>query len=135
MIDYNTIRTLLDTNLKTVVGLPQLATENIRVTTTNAMPWCRSTLITSEPSPLTVGYDGMNQHKGIYQVDLFYPQDYGTTDVSAISKLVINAFPRGLTLTDGTTNIHVTMTWQLTAYTVQQAWYAVPVSIRWSSFK
>ena len=135
-MNYDVIRKLLDTQLQTVVGLPTLYTENNSIEVDGRGAFCRSTLLNSEPMPLTVGPNGNNQYKGLYQVDLFYPQDNGTTTQNALAGLVIDAFPRSLILNDATTglNVHVDMSWQLTAYTVQQNYYVVPISVRWSSY-
>lgn len=133
-MDYNAIRTLLDTQLLTTANLPVHSKENTRTNINGKTPWCRSTLLPAEPMPLATGYNALSQYKGLYQVDLFYPQDYGTDAASATSNAIIALFPRGIAFTDGTNNIHIDMTWQQTAYTVQQVWYVVPVVVRWSSY-
>lgn len=135
-MNYDVIRTLLDTQLQTVVGLPTLYTENNRIEVDGRGSFCRSTLMNSEPMALTVGPNGNNQYKGLYQVDLFYPQDRGTLAQNELAALVISAFPRSLILNDVTSglNVHVDMSWQQTAYTVQQNYYVVPIVIRWSSY-
>jgi hypothetical protein len=133
-MNYSAIRTLLDAQVDTVTGLPARAYENERYVATTGTPWCRTTLLPAEPTALTVGPNGQNQAKGLFQVDLLYPQSIGTATVNALATLITTALKRGTILTDGTNNVHVDMSWQQTAYTIQQVWYVVPVVIRWSSY-
>ena len=134
MTDYNALRTLLDNQLLTTANLPPHSKENTRTAIAGRTPWCRSTLLPSEPAPLAVGFNAMNQLKGLYQVDLFYPQDYGPAAASITANSVLALFPRGIAFTDGTNHIYVDMPWQQTAYTVEQVWYVIPLVIRWSSY-
>jgi len=133
-MNYNTVRTMLDTQLATVSGLPPLYTENTRATPTNGSPWARATLLPAEPNALGVGPNGIDEHQGLYQIDLFYPQDYGTADANAMAALVMAALPRGFIVRSGTDNVQVTKSFQMTAYQQGNQWYCVPVSLRWTSY-
>jgi hypothetical protein len=133
-MNYDAIRKLLDAQVDTVAGLPTRVYENQRYMPTTGTPWCRSTLLPAEPTAVTIGPNGQNQAKGLFQVDLLYPQSIGTTDANALASLIATALKRGTILVSGSDNVHVEMSWQQTAYAIQQVWYVVPVVIRWSSY-
>ena len=131
-MNYQNIRVLLDTQLNTVIGLPSRQSENTLVVL-DGTEWCRSSLLAAEPNALTVGPNGTDEHQGLFQVDLFYPQNGGTVDVSNVAEDVMTAFKRGSIFTDGSVKVHVRMVWQQVAYQVD-TWYAVPVVIRWVAY-
>ena len=133
-MNYDSVRNLLATQLQTVSGLPTFHDENTRTKPVAQQPWSRLTLLPAQAQALTVGPTGMDQHKGLAQIDLFYPWGTGTATCNAMAALVMAAFPRSLILTDGTVNAHVEITWQQTAFTEQQSWYIVPVIVQWSSY-
>lgn len=131
-MNYGDIRALLDTQLQTVSNLPSLQTENTRLNP-GGLPFVRSTLLPAEPTPLTVGPNGIDEHQGLYQVDLFYPQDHGVGTPGALAASVLAMFPRGLILSTGTACMHVKMSWQEVAYQVNN-WYVTPITIRWVAY-
>ena len=131
-LNYDNIRGLLVTQIQTVQGLPQLQNENTRITP-GALNWCRASLLPAEPNALTVGPNGQNEHQGLLQLDLFYPQDSGTSTPNAMASAVMAALPRGYIAVNGSTNVHVRMVHQQTAYQLER-WYVVPVVVRWASY-
>jgi hypothetical protein len=133
-VNYDAVRILLTAQLKAVAGLPTLQGENTRITPISGQPWCRISLLPAEPIPLSIGPSGMNEHRGIAQVDLFYAQDVGTVAPNAMAALVMAAFPRGFNALSGADNVQVSGSHQLTAYQVE-SWYVVPVVVRWSSYR
>lgn len=131
-MNYEAVRALLDTQLTQVVDLPPVQKENTRFTT-GGTAWCRSTLMPGEPTALSVGLGGLNEHQGLYQVDVFTPQDDGTAEAGLVAAAVQEQFPRGLILNSGGIQIHVRMAWQQPAYQVED-WYALPVVVRWVAY-
>jgi len=137
-MNYEIVRNLLDTAVKTVTGLPTVHLENTRINASgDKTGFTRTTLLPAEPIPLSVSYGGSNQYIGLYQVDVFQPVDYGTTNSNGFATSVMNAFPRGLQLIDSTSGItvQVQMCWQQVAYNVQNSWYVVPVMVRWAAYQ
>jgi hypothetical protein len=132
-MNYDTVRTMLDTQLTTAIGDLPLQNENTRYTPKNGVPYVRSQLLPAEANAIGVGPNGMDEHQGLYQVDVFYPQDYGTADANAMAALVMAALPRGYIATSGSDNVHVVKAWQQVAYQ-QGSSYCVPVMVRWTSY-
>jgi hypothetical protein len=132
-VNYNDIRALLDTQLLTATGLPELQTENTRLEVNKRDPFVRSTLLPAEPSDLGVGPNAPIGYKGLYQVDLFYPMGDTASVANTVAHAVQLVLPRGyMAALDGAT-VQVDMSWQETA-TVIDSWYVVPVVVRWSMF-
>lgn len=132
-MSYTTILQLLDTQLLTTTDLPTHYTENERVQLITDTPWCRSTLLPVETQELTIGSNGWVKVQGLYQIDLFYPNDAGYSTAAGIADNVITSFARGLSL--GTTTIvKIEMSWRLPARSFQQ-FYQIPVSVRWASYQ
>lgn len=131
---YAEIQTLLDTRLATVVGLPELQKENMRVNRDgkSKTPLARATLLPNQATQLTVGVNGKNTYSGLYQIDLFYPLDTGTAAVNAMADLVMEKFVRGDTLTVGGLTVHITISWR-EAGRRDEPFYAVPVLVQWST--
>jgi len=136
-MNYDNIRTILDTQTKTVTSLPLMSAENVRTNIAGIKDsFVRTTLLPAEPTPLSVSSGGANQYTGLFQIDLFYKTDYGTSDSNSLSSLLQAAFPRGTILTDTNgVRVQIEMCWQQTAYTVQKTWYVVPVIVRWAAYQ
>lgn len=126
-MSYSTIQNLLDTQLATVTGLPTLYKENTRNELKTGVAFSRSTLLPAETLALS---SHTNEVNGLYQVDIFYPQDKGADAAGAVADSVVAAFARGLVLTDGVI-VHIRMSWRETAREFQQ-FYNVPVVVRWT---
>jgi hypothetical protein len=131
---YAEIQQALDNRLATVTGLPELQTENTRVNRTGKAntPFARGTLLPAQASQLTVGVGGVNTYSGLYQVDLFYPVDTGTTAVNAMADAVMAKFVRGDTLVVDGVSVHITLSWREVGRR-DEPFYAVPVLVRWST--
>ncbi len=133
-MNYDIVRTLLKTQLLTVANLPALQDENTQIAPAKGALWSRLSLLTAEPNAISVGPNGLDEHQGLAQVDLFYPQGAGTSASNAMAAAVMAAFPRGFRVMSGVDNVLTRMVYQQTAYQAE-SWYVVPVVIRWSSFR
>ena len=130
-----TIQTILDTQLQTVPNLPSFTAENIKSKPESTIPWCRSTLLPAESQILGVGQGGQRKDQGLYQIDLYYPQNSGLGLIQAMADLVMNTFTRGLYYTSGTTKVLIDNIYRLPANSLMQtAFYHQPIMIRWSYY-
>lgn len=124
------VHTLLEDRVALTTGLPLFQRENKRITPSVGTPWSRFTLLPAEPAQESLGITGRNQLRGFAQVDLFYPQDQGTTTANAMADTVVAQVPRGLILEDDDIRLVVEMSWRGRGEKVE-SYYQVPVSIRW----
>ena len=128
-MSITSIQTALDTQLAAVSGLPVIQLENTRYEPKTGVAWSRPTLLPAETERLSSAKDLL---QGLYQVDLFYPADKGAATASAMADLVKAAFPRGSTLTSGSTTVHITKSWREPAQSLNQ-FYQVILLVRWES--
>lgn len=92
-MSYKLIHTSLDTQLQTVTGLPTLQIENTRKgNDKRTKEWTRSTLLPTKTSIETLGPLGYNKLKGLYQIDIFYPEDASYGDTFDMAELVLAKF-------------------------------------------
>lgn len=130
------IQAALDTQLLTVTGLPVLQTENTRFDGSKNVPaFCRSTLLPAQTTVIGLGAGSaaQTQMQGLYQVDVFYPQDSGTTAARTLADAVVAVFPVGLRLVEGSSTVTVEVASVMTAYSINK-YYCVPVRIQWNVY-
>ncbi len=136
-MSYKDIHQSLDTQLSSVVGLPTLQIENTRKTNDKRIKeWCRSTLLPAKTSIETLGPLGHNKLQGLYQVDIFYPEDYNYTDTFTMADLVLTKFIIGDTI-DG---INIINSYMLPSQNVSSninipGYYKIIVMIEWEKFE
>jgi len=128
------IQQTLDGQLLTISSLPTLSVENTQTVQAGTTPYCRSTLAPAKTTLLTMGSKKGMKQTGLYQVDLFYPTNYGYMDHRKMSDLIIAAFPPGtLTLSTGE-NLIILSAWSQPGRNVQDAFLQVPIQIEWVAY-
>ena len=132
-MSYSKIHTALDTQLVTVTSVPVIQHENTRHVNKTSETYLRSTLLPAESIART---NVIDEYNGLYQVDIFSPQDKGHA-VESIVDDIIAKFKRGqMLVVSDTPNpdliVHIRQSWRETAFRVG-AQYQIPVVIRWSS--
>jgi len=130
-MSYAAVQDLLTDHLATVPGLPPLQEENTRNQVKSTTAFSRVTLLPASAVQLTVGQHGRDRVEGLLQVDLFHPIDTGIAAPNALADAVVAHFPRGTTLTDGATTVHVGTVSRLTGGRIE-AFYQTPVQVRWA---
>ena len=131
MSTYAIIQSLLDTQLQSLSGLPPLQLENTVNIGKTGVSFSRATLLPAAKSQASVGISGQDLIRGIYQVDLFVPQDTGSASVNALADSVVDHFPRGLALASGEVVVHINTASRLTGGRMEP-FYSVPVQVQWS---
>lgn len=129
-ISYTAIQNLLDAQLATVTSLPTIYTENERSKLSTGVNQARATLLPGIPKLMTTGSTPWKELKGLYQVDIFLPQNAGT-NTNSIADDVMNAFDAGTMLTDGTYQVWIQLSYRMSAVMFQQ-FYNVPVMVSWT---
>jgi hypothetical protein len=72
------------------IGLP-IQYEGIKFDS-NKAAYARATILPNQPSFVTLGSRGLDYHHGILQIDLFYPNNGGITDLVAKADVVNQYF-------------------------------------------
>jgi hypothetical protein len=76
----------------------ETAWENRKFNPVNGTPWARVTIIPNQPEIVTLGATGEDEHTGVMQIDLFYPQDKGDGDILAMADSIREVFKGGARL-------------------------------------
>jgi hypothetical protein len=128
------VQSALDTQLRTVSGLPTLQVENTRFNaSSNVAAFVRATLILSESAYISCGPNGIKQTPGTYAIDVFYPLDTGATAARTLADVIAASFIHGAVLTSGTTSVNINTSSIMTGFTVNK-YYCVPVRVTWNVF-
>jgi hypothetical protein len=99
-MDYNALEIALHTRLATVVTTDLIKYPNIIYDDSQETEiWVRPSLIFGTADSATLGNDGLNFVRGIYQVSIFTAMNTGTKPSNDYVKLILDAFPKGERLT------------------------------------
>lgn len=133
-MSYAKIQTLLDTRLAATTGLPTLQLENTRNIAKTGVPFTRGTLLPARSTQISLGTVGKDLFEGLYQVDIFIPQDGGTATVNALVDAVLTQFARGTRLVNGAVTVEIMNSWREVGSRIEN-FYSVPVTVEWRYFK
>lgn len=133
----NEIITAVNNALTTSIGnLPTLYMSN----STNSKPplltpWMRTTIIPSEPTPVTAGVDRQLQFTGLIQLDYFYPAGQGPTDSNGNIDRIISWFNSkdNRNMTQNGVNILIEWAWR-GSDTQGNEWNNARIYIRYLTF-
>jgi len=124
---------LLEGNLANIAGSPAIQLENTVYNDTGD-PWLRATLLPATSQLMTIGVGAQKKMQGLYQVDCICPEDLGSAQAHQLADAVVDAYPIGLRLTDGTTTVIIELASALPALPLL-TYYYVPVQIQWSVYE
>jgi len=128
------LRAALAARLATVSGLPvaaKRAGENTAFEVPIGSAWLRQTLLFGGRERLTAPGEGAwVVQDGIYQVDLFHPQNRGPDASDTLAESVLLKFPPGLTLMAGAVPVRITRS-RRNGGLREDDWYHVPLEVGW----
>lgn len=135
---YQDIRGVLAAAVNAVAGVPpdaQRAYEGLLFTPTVGTPYMRQTLLGLNGRPFDIAAE-TTAHKGLYQVDLFYPSGKGTGPIEALADTIKLAFPASTILAKNgeTISISYSERGQVVVDSDDPAWLHLPVTIGWSCY-
>lgn len=131
----NNIQQALDTILKTWADAVTIAVawENLGDQTDIDEPHVASFLLPAETSINGVGDNDPSDFTGIYQVNVYVQKGDGTIDSRPLVDGLLSAFKKGTTSQVGAQRVRIVNSWRSSAID-NQAWYTIPVSVRYRSF-
>lgn len=133
MIDK--IQTALDSILKAWADSEPIivAWENVGRQTDIREPHVASFLLPAETGVVGLADSDCNDYTGIYQVNVYVSKGGGTGASRPLVDGLLNAFSKGTTeIVDGQ-KTRIEQSWRSSAID-NEAWYVVPVSVRYRSF-
>ena len=152
---YDDIRTVLETTLSNVSGIPDIAWENVQYSPTTGSSFVRPQMMPTIREPAVRGLNPQQYYQGLFRVTCFVPDNAGPGAADDLADKVIDAFEATTDLTviiddlfipSGSTRI-LTSTGDVfkvrgeTTVSIRYAereagqsmdnWYMVPVNIGW----
>lgn len=125
------IRSAMETALAGISPAVAIAYENQAYSPVPGTPYQRVTLLTAEPDNREIG-PGYTE-RGIFQVDLFYPEGTGPAAATARAALIRSTFAYATELTSGGVKVNIIATPEIGAARADGDRFHVPVKIRWHS--
>lgn len=113
------------------------AWENVAFQTTAGVPYQEPYLLIARPDNPTFGAP-FHREKGIFQINLFYPQQIGTGAISLRAELIRSTFSRGSTFSNSGIDVIIDSTPEIataltTSGTQNDDRWMLPVKISWYS--
>lgn len=125
------IKKALEKHLAAMTPAISTAYESVSFTPVQGTPYQRVQVIPRRPENPTFG-DSYYRETGELQIFLAYPSNKGTAEVLARAELVQQHFARGTTLTEGSLDINILRTPQISGCTVSGDRIIAPVIIQYS---
>lgn len=127
---YDRIRKVLETTLDNIVGIPEIAWENVTFSPTTGTSYVKARFAPTVREPAVRGLNPQMYYQGIFVIDVYCPEGVGPATADGIANSIIDAFdaPNDLTV-DGTS---VTIRFAERELGTQEgAFYRIPVVISW----
>ncbi len=130
---YQNIRGALQTRAALAAGFPpanQRAHEGMVFTSTTGVPYARLSLIPSSARPFALSGQ-RRQHRGLFQVDVFYPANKGTGPAETVADAIRDQFKPGDRIPLGADIVLISYS-ERAAALFDAAWTQIPVTVGWS---
>ena len=126
---YQDIHAALRTRLRSLTDVPPIALTNWNYSPDSNSVYLRESFLPAETVKACMGRSGKDLYNGIYQVDVYAPDDSGPTTWP--DKIANHFYNQALTNDDATVEV---LSISQGAGFNDDNFYIVPVSIRWRSF-
>jgi len=119
------------TYMETIIGIPDINYPNIEY---DPPLGDHLNIFVMNATPDTIGISRISWYSGFIQVDAVVEHGKGEVKAAAIAQDVIDSFPIGTILTEGTTKIRIDDTpYASGGITRDDGWYSIPVTIPYNS--
>lgn len=129
------IQTALDSILKTWADAETIivAWENIGRQTDIDVPHVASFLLPADTTGVGLADSDVQDYTGIYQVNVYVQKGDGTGSSRPLVDGLLNVFAKGTTVEVDGQKTRIETSWRSSAVD-NEAWYVIPVSVRYRSF-
>ena len=104
------IRNALNARLSTLSSLPSVAWENVAFTPKTTETHLRVNFLPAPTRPAANHKSAMDFESGIYQIDIYAPQDQGPNPASDLAERIRQHFNRGLALSNSGVVVNIEAT-------------------------
>ena len=130
---FPNIRKLLETQLATTVGVPEIAWENVKFEPTTDTPYVKPTTILTIRRPACVGPNPQQYYQGILILECYTPNNKGPSEVDALVSLLTDRFEATSTISDGTVALQI-RTAEHGQGLSDGPWHKTIISISWHTY-
>lgn len=127
---FNDIQAAFDNRLNTLTGGYDIAWSNIVYEPDVGTTYLRPSFLPTDTVQVGLGSSGLDDTRGVYQIDVVYPAGNGRTTVT---DSVADHFKRGTTLSYNGTNVRI-ISASIGPALRDGAWNFVPVSIAFQTY-
>lgn len=130
MTTLTQIQNALTTQLLTVQNLPSRAAPNVAFKPSLGKPWVRDTFMPVESQVGAIGIDGYDNPQGLYQIDVFCPQNQTNATALAYVDSILEAFERGTILETGGNQLTILKSFMKSPLNHPE-FFGIPVMVKW----
>jgi hypothetical protein len=127
---YDNIRTVLETTLSNVGGIPDIAWENVSYSPTTGSSFVRPQFLPTIREPAHRGLNPQQYYQGVFRVTCFTPSNAGPGAADDLADSIIDAFEATTDISSGGTIVSIRYA-DREAGIAQDNWYQVAVNIGW----
>lgn len=128
------IRNALNARLSTLSSLPSVAWENIAFTPKTTETHLRVNFLPAPTRPAANHRTAMDFESGIYQIDVYAPQDQGPNPASLLAERIRQHFNRGSVLTNSGISVNIEATPSMAANDREGPFWRVRLTVPWFAY-
>ena len=128
---YSDIRSVFDTKLNSLSGLPSVAWENIKFDVVEGTTFIRPTVLPTISTMSTLGRQQKNE--GIYSIEIFVDKGNGTKDLLDLVDDIYDHFVSTISLTANSTKVYLQAIAR-TPTTIDGSWATCSVDINFFTY-
>ena len=129
------VRNILNTRLNAYTPALSIAWENVTFTPKTNVTHVRVNFIPAETRPAARFRTAMVFESGFYQIDVYAPQDQGTSTIDTLVEGIRTHFNRGLRLTDSDNNVvQINDTPSISQGQREAGFYRVRITVDWFAY-
>lgn len=133
-MSLKSIRNALNARLNTLSSLPSVAWENVAFTPKTTELHLRVNFLPAPTRPAANHKSAMDFESGIYQIDVYAPQDQGPNPASDLAERIRQHFSRGLVLTSDSISVNVEATPSMAANDREGPFWRIRLTVPWFAY-
>lgn len=128
------IRNALNARLSTLSSLPSVAWENVAFTPKTTETHLRVNFLPAPTRPAANHKSAMDFESGIYQIDIYAPQDQGPNPASDLAERIRRHFNRGLALSNSGVVVNIEATPSMAANDREGPFWRIRLTVPWFAY-
>lgn len=128
------IRNALNARLSTLSSLPSVAWENVVFTPKTTETHLRVNFLPAPTRPAANHKSAMDFESGIYQIDIYAPQDQGPNPASDLAERIRQHFNRGLALSNSGVVVNIEATPSMAANDREGPFWRIRLTVPWFAY-